>query len=98
MTKYFLYRIYCGGKIPDSETKISKNLLRKTLKKFKPIVKGWTIVEGEGHWNDIDEPSYIVELGLPNPFYAMEIALIYKLTYRQDSVMVVIPNNECIFV
>ena len=95
--KISLYRIYFGCKIPNSPWQVSKTQLLLLLNSY-PEIKGYTLFEAEGYWLGVNEPTFVLEIGLPSPVFGMTIAYDYLLTFNQQSVMIVMPDNECIFI
>lgn len=91
-----IYRLYCGRNIPASTETVSYQEFLKFLQD-QTLFEGLTFFEAQGFWKGELEKTFVIEIvtDLENKVY--HLATLYKLRFRQESVLVVKAADETDF-
>ncbi|NJL96285.1 DUF3574 domain-containing protein [Candidatus Gracilibacteria bacterium] len=85
-----------GTNIPNSNTVVSKSDLLDFLTLFDDLV-GYTLLQADGYWYGVSETSFILQIATNRPNIVENVGRRYKLTFSQESVMLISPDGSVNF-
>lgn len=92
-----LYQLYLGTNVPSSDQVVAKEEIHSLLAIY-PDLFGYTLIEVEGYWQGEMEKTFVLQITHPNQDLIYAIGRRYRLTFNQESVMVVLPNGNVDFI
>ena len=97
-----LYQLYFGTNIPNSQRIIQKQEIIAFLNSYYTGdgsgLFGYTLIQVDGYWHGENETSFIVQIAIDEPILVTMIGTDYKLTFFQESVMLVLPSGLVTFI
>lgn len=91
-----LYQLYFGTNIPNSNIVVSKQQITNFLNSFDQLF-GYTLIQVDGYWHGENEISFIVQIAIEVSSLVESIGREYRLTFLQESVMLILPGGTVIF-
>ena len=97
-----LYQLYFGTNIPNSQRIIQKQEIIAFLNSYYTGdgsgLFGYTLIQVNGYWHGENETSFIVQIAILDPALVYTIGRRHRLTFFQESVMLVLPGGSVIFI
>lgn len=91
-----IYKLYCGRNIPASTETVSYQQFLQFLNDQK-LFEGLTFYEAQGFWKGELERTFIIEIVTEFENKVVHLATLYKIRFRQESVLIVKSHDEADF-